>query len=308
MCGFALSNQHASALVLVPLALPVLRVLSKESLLSWKFVAELGGLWFLLGLSPYAALAIPAQLPQQGSWGDLSSLRGFVRHVFREEYGTLRLGVTSSPSGEGVLERVWEYLKDCSTQTIHLGTPLSLLGIGWALLAGHRVADSTTKRGQAALRARMYGGALAAAWVLYVGFWHGVISNISLRRPMSRAVHARFWMQPNLLVCIAAGGGLGVVVNFFAARCRHGRLSSSRFGRRFIAAAIATMTLALPVVLMAVMVQLQWGVMYNRGAWSGRSDGWTMHLYGQVMCEQCAPCLSYFFSKKSGRQHPLERD
>ena len=265
-----------------------MRALSKESLLSWKFVAELGGLWFLLGLSPYAALTIPAQLPQQGSWGDLSSMRGFVRHVFREEYGTLRLGVTSSPSGEGVLERVWEYLKDCSTQTIHLGTPLSLVGVGWALLAGHRATDSTTKQGQAARSARIYGGALAAAWVFYVSFWHGVISNIPLRHPMSRAVHARFWMQPNLLVCIAAGGGLGVVVNSFAARCRRGRLSSSGLAMRFITAAIAVMTLALPVVLMAVMVHYQWDVMYSRGAWSGRSDGWAMHLYGQVMSEQCA--------------------
>lgn len=271
--------------MLVPLALPVMRALSKESLLSWKFVAELGGLWFMLGLSPYATLLIPAQVPQQGSWGDLSSLRGFLRHVFRVEYGTLRLGVVSSPSGEGVLERVWEYLKDCSTQTRHLGPPLSLLGVAWALLVGRRVADSTIEKGQAARRARVYGGALVAAWVFYVGFWHGVISNISLWRPMSRAVHARFWMQPNLLVCIAAGGGLGVVVNFITARCLRGRLSSSRIGKRFVAVTIAAMTLALPVVLMAVLVHHQWDVMYNRGAWSDRSDGWTMHLYGQVMSE-----------------------
>lgn len=286
----ALSNQHASVLVLVPLALPVMRVLSKESLLSWKFVAELGGLWFLLGLSPYATLAIPAHLPRQGSWGDLSSIRGFVRHVFREEYGTLRLGAIASPSGEGALERVWEYLKDCSTQTIHFGPPLSLVGIGWALLVGRHVADSTTEQRLAAHRARVYGSALIAAWVFYVGFWHGVLSNISLRRPMSKAVHARFWMQPNLLLCIAAGGGLGVVVNFIAARCWRGRPSSSGIGGRFITAAMTAMTLALPVVLMIVMVQLQWDVMYKRGAWSGRSDGWTMHLYGQVMSEQCTPC------------------
>lgn len=291
MCGFALSNQHASALALVPLAFPVVRVLAQESLLSWKFVGELGGLWFLLGLSPYAALAIQAHFPQQGSWGDLSSLRGFVRHVFRTEYGTLRLGVISAATCEGALERVWEYLKDCSAQTIHLGPPLALLGVGWALLVGRRAADSTTKQGKAARRARIFGVALVAAWVFYVGFWHGVLSNISLQRPMSRAVHARFWMQPNLLLCIAAGGGIGVVVNFVAARFRRGRPSSPGFRRRFIKAAISAMTLALPVVMMAVMAHLQWDVMYNRGAWSDRSDGWTMHLYGQVMSEQCSPCL-----------------
>lgn len=255
-------------------------VLAEESLLSWQFVAELGGLWFLLGLSPYATFAMPATFPEQGSWGDLSSIRGFVRHVLRLEYGTLRLGI-AAPNSEGALERVREYLMDCSAQTVHVGPPLALLGVGWALLS-RRFAGTTKPRLGARRKARIYGIILVMAWVFYVGFWHGVLSNISLQRPMSRAVHARFWMQPNLLVCIAAGGGLGVVANFCAARCWPERLSErlSHAGLvgRFITAA---KTLALPLMVMAVLVHLQWDVM-NRGAWSGRSHGWTMHLYGQV--------------------------
>lgn len=286
MCGLALSNQHASALVLGPLALSVMWVLAKGSLLSWQFVVELGGLWFLLGLSPYATLAMPAMFPEQGSWGDLSSVRGFVRHVLRLEYGTLRLGI-AVPNSEGALERVWEYLIDCSTQTVHVGPPLSLVGIGWALLS-RRCADATKPRLGARRKARLYGIILVMAWVFYVGFWHGVLSNISLQHPMSRAVHARFWMQPNLLLCIAAGGGLGVVANFCAVHCQPERLSTSGLVGRFITAA---MTLALPLVVIAVMGHNQWDVM-NRGAWSGRSHGWTMHLYGQVMSyEQCSLCL-----------------
>jgi hypothetical protein len=56
------------------------------------------------------------------------------------------------------------------------------------------------------------GRALLLAWLLYTAVWHCVLSNLSLSAPMPRAVHSRFWMQPNLLLCILAGGGGGVVL------------------------------------------------------------------------------------------------
>lgn len=47
---------------------------------------------FLLGLSPYGYLyASATNGPTPGSWGDLTSWRGLVRHVLRQEYGTFKV-------------------------------------------------------------------------------------------------------------------------------------------------------------------------------------------------------------------------
>lgn len=273
VCGLALSNQHASALVLGPLALFVLWSLSRKSLLSLQSVAELGGLWLPLGLSPYVALIFAAHQPKQGSWGDLSSVRGFLRHILRQEYGTLRLGL-AVPNAEDAFERIREYLIDSSSQTMHVGPPMALLGMGWALKVHKNV--NSGKRRREEKNMRTFGIALIAGWAFYVIFWHSVLSNISLQHPMGRAVHARFWMQPNLLLCLTAGGGFGLVANAAAAFLSRG--FPLPVGRTFVTAIIS---ISLPLGVAAGMLWLQWDVM-DRGAWSGRSHGWTMHLYGQV--------------------------
>lgn len=275
MCGLAVSNQHASVLVLGPLAVSVLRALAEESLLSCQALAELGGLWFLIGLSPHAALVVSARHPQQGSWGDLSSIGGFLRHIFRAEYGTLKLGI-AVPNAEGAIERIGQYIMDGSVQTMHLGLPMAVLGIGWALST--HIATDINKHHRDAQRLRDFGVALATAWAFYVTMWHSILSNISLQRPMSRAVHARFWIQPNLLLCLGAGCGLGLAVNttvsyFWRRRPAFCQLSRPR--------ATAGASLLLPLVTTAAMGWLRWDLM-DRGAWSGRSHGWTMHMYGQV--------------------------
>lgn len=277
VCGLAMSNQHTSALVLAPLALVVLRALADEWLLSWQFVVELGVMWLPIGLSPYAALVGPFARPQQGSWGDLSSMRGFVRHVLRQEYGTLRLGV-AAPNTEGTLERIRQYLVDSSGQTMCLGPPLALLGVWWAFVTT-RSTDSSKQGQLQARRMRCFAVGLVVAWTFYVFFWHGVLSNIPLHIPLSRAVHARFWMQPNLLLCVAAGAGLGVAMNAASSAVWRACPSFCRLNRRIVAAAVS---LVVPLVVAAGMAWRQWNIM-DRGIWSGRSHGWMMHLHGQVI-------------------------
>lgn len=253
----------------------VLRALAEESLLSCGRLAELGGFWFFLGLAPHAVLVVSAGNPRQGSWGDTSSMQGFLRHVLRAEYGTLKLGIPD-PNAVGALERIGEYLVDSSHQTMHLGLPMAVLGIGWAVVS-HRRAATSTKRRQSVQRMRDFGVGLGTAWILYVIIWHAVLSNISLHRPMSRAVHARFWIQPNLLLCLAAGGGLGLAANTIAS-CLWRGLRCCRLSKHLVTASVS---LILPSVMTAVMMWLRWDTM-DRGAYSGRSHGWTLHLYGQV--------------------------
>lgn len=256
----------------MPLVFSVLLALDRASLLSWQAAVELSGLWLPLGLSPYVVLASSAGRPQQGSWGDLSTLWGFLRHVSRAEYGTFRLGVVAAgDNAEGTLDRVRQYLVDSSRQTMYLGPPLGLIGIGWALATAKKATVLLKRMGSFTV-------GLIAAWLSYVVIWHGVLSNISLRHPMNRAVHARFWIQPNLVLCLAAGGGLGVVMNAVAGHRGSGNSAFCRKGGRVVSAALS---LLLPVVMVAGIFWLHWDSV-DRGVWSGRSHGWTMHLYGQV--------------------------
>jgi hypothetical protein len=60
------------------------------------------GMCFLLGLSPYAYLYSSATNgPTPGSWGDLTSWRGLVRHVLRQEYGTFKVRRMDEKGGWG---------------------------------------------------------------------------------------------------------------------------------------------------------------------------------------------------------------
>lgn len=273
-----MANQHSSVLVLVPLALLVLFALSRKHLLSWQSMALWGRFWLPLGLSPYLYLVLSSRNPQKGSWGDLASIRGLVRHFLRKEYGTLKLGI-ATPNGAGALERIREYLGDTIQQTTAAGPLLALLGIAWVLLAPTAATTSSSpNKLHEAKRMRLFGIGLTAAWAFYVLVWHNVFSNISLQHPMSRAVHSRFWMQPNLLLCVAAGAGIGVTMNASISLCwrcwpRCFRPNRWMFG--------VVTSLLLPVFVGAGVIWPRWGKM-NRGAWSGESAGWTMHLYGQV--------------------------
>ena len=46
---------------------------------------------FGLGLLPYFYTYRAALKPTRGSWGDTATSVGFFRHLFRTEYGTLKL-------------------------------------------------------------------------------------------------------------------------------------------------------------------------------------------------------------------------
>ena len=57
---------------------------------------------------------------------------------------------------------------------------------------------------------------LFVTWALYVCLWHGILSNVPLDAPMPRAVHARFWMQPDLLIILFMSLGItGILENVY---------------------------------------------------------------------------------------------
>jgi len=58
---------------------------------------------------------------------------------------------------------------------------------------------------------------IVGAWAFYTTVWHTVLSNLPLHAPTPYGVHARFWMQPSILVCSLVGVGAASVAAFLTA-------------------------------------------------------------------------------------------
>ena len=83
--GISLSNQHASLLHLAVLIPFILLITASNHILTIKNFL-LSGLAFIFGLMPYAYLYFASLKPSKGSWGDLSTLNGIVKHILRYQY------------------------------------------------------------------------------------------------------------------------------------------------------------------------------------------------------------------------------
>ena len=95
-------------------------------------------------------------------------------------------------------------------------------GQGWRRRRGGRGGGAASRRhAQGGLSDDLLheriGLVLLAAFAFYVVVWNGVFSNLPLGNPMAFAVHSRFWMQPNALLCVAAGDGIALVLRLPAA-------------------------------------------------------------------------------------------
>lgn len=263
VCGLVLTNQHTSALLvlfLVPFmimvvcgvfavlpgyiaAKPATGIKSgpSTSLLLWSAIS------FLLGfLPPYSYLFFASSDPKPGSWGDMTSMEGLLRHILRSEYGTFQLGGVQGR--EDVWQRIVHYVLHVQKSTCNAGIPLALCGFLWMLWHNHYLTRSNTPTvkpsgsvptgtgGKGKRKHERSGSSVApssgsytntpklisyssnpivlclvAAFTGYVLLWHGVLSNLPLDSPMPYAVHSRFWMQPDLFIALFAGVGVGAL-------------------------------------------------------------------------------------------------
>jgi biotin transporter BioY len=109
LSGLALTNQHTSLLHLSYFVLAVVFA---------SVFYKLSGIWslllkssfcFLFGLLPYSYIYFASFRSPEGSWGDTVTVRGFLRHVLRSEYGTFRLG--GIEGSENWYERIIHYFQ-----------------------------------------------------------------------------------------------------------------------------------------------------------------------------------------------------
>ena len=68
-----------------------------------------------------------------GSWGDMTTFSGLVKHVLRSEYGTFKLGVRDGK--EDVLKRLLLSFEHASLESGHILWPLTMVHFPCNLLS-----------------------------------------------------------------------------------------------------------------------------------------------------------------------------
>jgi len=220
LSGLAMTNQHTSILLILPV---IVHVFYKSSILSKPRLLIISTLSFLAGISLYLLLPYFAITnPHAGSWGDVTSLSGFIHHFLRRDYGTMRLFSGDDSASEGMLTRTWWWLYEFVTTQC----PLSMLFVLFSLQIicnvdkiFQRIKDisrhlETTEEGQSTTSTSMV---TLASLIFYLVVFHS-LSNLPLSNPLLFGIHQRFWMHPNILMFIMNGRAMYVAVSAISCR------------------------------------------------------------------------------------------
>ena len=123
LCGTSLTNQHTSILLIVPIISWVLyetqlykpryfwtRKINNDAipLIFQAAFCFLIGFIFLYGTMPLWSMTFP----HAGSWGNVSSIQGFLNHFRRKDYGTFRLFSGNDDESENVYQRTILWFHD----------------------------------------------------------------------------------------------------------------------------------------------------------------------------------------------------
>eukprot|EP00040_Diaphanoeca_grandis_P019148 m.100896 g.100896 ORF g.100896 m.100896 type:complete len:653 (+) comp27284_c0_seq1:96-2054(+) len=224
LCGFALTNQHTSVLFIVIIAPWVLWRGRELNLLKPMNVAALIVVTFI-GLSPYLFTYISAVRNQATmTWGDQRTLRGFWKHLSREEYGTFSLAKGDRESAS-FTRAIQMHLESLSAETFFICPLVSLLGI-LAPMHSSRVGAKIP---------------IVGSLLFYMWFFNWR-ANLDITNPLLKGVQERFWMQPNLVLALFAGVGFHTINKVlrrkqsgigFVAPCLAVLLLSAQIGKNY---------------------------------------------------------------------------
>jgi hypothetical protein len=114
-------------------------------------------------------------------------------------------------------------------------------------------------------------------WLFYVLVWHCVLSNLPLNSPMPFAVHSRFWMQPNLVICLFIGIG--------AAACLDILFHLLSIGNKI---SIPTLfKTSIEFILIIIVLTLL--MLYRYDYLNKSENGWIMNKYGATKLYSLPP-------------------
>ncbi|XP_014999257.2 protein O-mannosyl-transferase TMEM260 isoform X2 [Macaca mulatta] len=154
-------------------------------------------LYFSAGLLPYIHLPISSYLNHaRWTWGDQTTLQGFLTHFLREEYGTFSLA--KSEIGSSMSEILL-------SQVTNMRTELSFNIQALAVCANICLAR---KDRQNPSLVWLFTGMFCIYSLFFA--WR---ANLDISKPLFMGVVERFWMQSNVVVAVLAGIGLAAVVS-----------------------------------------------------------------------------------------------
>jgi hypothetical protein len=155
-----------------------------------------------VGLAPYGYLRWASGSSAAVSWGDLTTLGGFLDHVLRRNYGTFSMGRTGKEGvfvDEGTFfPTLWHMGVLATVRLLWIGLPLALVGL---------------HAGLKDKRERSLGRVLVGVLAFYVlGF--SALSNLSTGQALYLRVLSRFFIQSDCMLAMAAGLGFAKLLQW----------------------------------------------------------------------------------------------
>ncbi len=201
--GLAMCNQHTFLLFGLPLIVSALIATRRTFAFRDIAVALAFG---LVGLLPYLYLPLASASSAAVSWGDQTSLSGFVDHLLRRSYGTFSLGQSATRSAVGestFLPALGLFAINAFSRFAWIGTPLAIAG--FALV---RRADRDIRR---------WTVILAAVSALYVLLFCA-LCGLSPTADLYRTEILRFFIQADFVIALAAGFGVAGLLQWLKSR------------------------------------------------------------------------------------------
>ena len=189
--GLGMSNHHTSLLFGLPIMFWIL-ITGRRELCKFRELLIVAAC-FLVGLLPYAYLPLADTRLVAVSWGNTSTLNGFLTHVLRREYGTLQLGAYRQDATGNFFRGLDAYFSAAPKNVFYVGVVLAVVGLCHHLFRKANPSLAT---------------ATVAAFCVYLIVFNA-LSNLPVNEPLYLQVQTRFWQQPNIMICIWAGLGFG---------------------------------------------------------------------------------------------------
>ncbi|XP_053142782.1 transmembrane protein 260 isoform X2 [Hemicordylus capensis] len=207
-CGLSLCNQHTIVVYVACVALWVFSRLFRERELTVGHMLKLS-FCFLAGCLPYLYLPASSYLNKaRWTWGDQTTLKGFMTHLLREEYGTFSLA--KSENGSSMADILL-------SQVTHMKTELSPVVQALAIAACFCAA--------ARLKVEKLGLVWLFTWMLLAySFFFAWRANLDISKPLFMGVVERFWMQSNAVLAVLAGLGLSSLFSLGETLVENGRV------------------------------------------------------------------------------------
>ncbi|XP_077180105.1 protein O-mannosyl-transferase TMEM260 isoform X2 [Paroedura picta] len=189
-CSLSLCNQHTVVIYVLCIVLWVFSRLFREGELTLGHVLKLT-LCFLAGCLPYLYLPASSHFNKaRWTWGDQTTLKGFMTHLLREEYGTFSLAKSENGSS------MTDILLFQATQMAELSLAVPSLAIAASLCS---VARLEVKRPPLVH--------LFTLMFFSYSFFFAWRANLDISKPLFMGVVERFWMQSNAVLAVLAGLG-----------------------------------------------------------------------------------------------------